>query len=42
MKVGNLYIVMKKTSLLRIILFKTHSIVLNTTIFLMQKLDLEK
>ena len=42
MKVGNLHIVMKKTSLLIIKLFKTHSIVLNTTIVLMQKLDLDK
>ena len=42
MKGGNLYTVMKTTSLPRIELFETHSIALNATMFLMQKLDLEK
>ena len=42
MKGGNLYTVMKTTSLLKIKLFETHSIALNATMFLMQKLDLEK
>ena len=39
---ANLHTVMKTPSLLRVTLFRTHSIVLNTTILLMQKLDLEK
>ena len=41
MKGGNLYTAMKTTSLIRVKLFQTHLIVLNTMIFLMQ-LDLEK
>ena len=42
MKGGNLHTVIKTPSLLKVTLFQTHSIVLNTTILLMQKLDLEK
>ena len=42
MKEGNLHTVMKTTSLFRVTLLRTHSIVLNTTILLMQKLHLEK
>ena len=42
MKGGDLRTVMKTPSLLRVTLFQTHLIVLNTTIFLMQNLDLEK
>ena len=42
MKGGNLHTVMKTPSLLRVTLFRTHSIVLDTTIFLMKKMDLEK
>ena len=42
MKGGNLRTVMKTPSLLTVTLFRTQSIVLNTTIFLMQNLDLEK
>ena len=41
MKGGNLHTGMK-APLLRVTLFQTHSIVLNITIFLMQKLDLQK
>ena len=41
MKEGSLHAVMKTTSLLRVTLFQAHSIVLNTTILLMQKLNLE-
>ena len=42
MKEGNLHTVRKTPSLLRVTLFQNHSIVLNTTILLMQKLGLEK
>ena len=42
MKGGNLHTVMKAPSLLRVTLFRTHSIVLNTMIFLMQRFGLEK
>ena len=38
----DLHTVMKTLSLLRVTLFPAHSRVLNTTIFLMLKLDLEK
>ena len=40
MKEGNLHTAMKTPSLLRVTLFRTKSI--NTTIFLTQKLELEK
>ena len=42
MKGGNLHTVMETPSLLRVTLFRTHWIILNTTILLMQKLYLEK
>ena len=42
MKGGNLHTIMRASSLLRVALFRTHSIVINTMIFLMQKSDLEK
>ena len=38
LKGENLYSMLKANSLLRVKLFRTHSVVLNTTIFLMQKL----
>ena len=42
MKGGNLHTIKKTPTLLRLTLLRTHSIVLNTTILLMQKLELEK
>ena len=42
MKGENLHTMKKTPTLLGLTLFRTHSIVLNATILLMQKLDLEK
>ena len=42
MKGGNLHTVTKTPSLLTVTLFRTHLVLLNTTIFLMEKLDKEK